>query len=124
MLLTAAKCALLWVNLLLIAVKSAMEAASEDEAHASDVSIRMDEGATDPGSPLGGVDKRTDGVVLVPERSSNLARTNGRWSPVGGGVFIRVDEGATDPAPPVRRWAGGLDERVNVVSEARSDRRS
>ena len=85
------------------------------EAHASGGFIRMDEGATDPGSPLGGVDERTEGVVLVPERSSHLARTNGRWSPVGGGVFIRMDEGATGPAPPSSRWAGGLDERADVV---------
>ena len=55
-----------------------VEAASWDDAHASDVSIRMDEGATDPGPPLGGVDKRANVVVLVRERSSHVARTNGR----------------------------------------------
>ncbi len=85
------------------------------EAHASGVDIRMDEGATGPGPPLGGVDEHTDGVVLVPKRASYLARTDGRWSRVGGGVFIRLDEGATDPGPPLSRWAGGQDERADVV---------
>ena len=85
------------------------------EAHASGVDIRMDEGATGPGPPLGGVDEHTDGVVLVPKRASYLARTDGRWSRVGGGVFIRLDEGATDPGPPLSRWAGRRDERADGV---------